>query len=92
LAIRLPIARPWRKARKKIRPRANAPSQERGGYDPCPLYPQKRTLELSRGMSALCQKQTHAVQQSLTLRRAAYSGVHSSNSLMLSSEYAFEDN
>src|SRR6516165_8288442 len=25
---------------------------------PCPLYPQKRTLELSRGMSALCQKRT----------------------------------
>src|SRR5262249_10572067 len=24
----------------------------------CPLYPQKRTLELSRGMSALCHKQT----------------------------------
>src|SRR5262249_48348481 len=24
----------------------------------CPLYPQKRTLELSHGMSALCQKQT----------------------------------
>jgi hypothetical protein len=27
---------------------------------PCPLYPQKRTLELSREMSALCQKQTSA--------------------------------
>src|SRR6516165_11160577 len=26
----------------------------------CPLYPQKRTLELSRGMSALCQKRTSA--------------------------------
>jgi hypothetical protein len=25
----------------------------------CPLYPQKRTLELSRGMSALCQKETN---------------------------------
>jgi hypothetical protein len=25
---------------------------------PCLLYPQKRTLELSRGMSALCQKRT----------------------------------
>src|SRR6516165_143094 len=24
----------------------------------CPLYPRKRTLELSRAMSALCQKQT----------------------------------
>jgi hypothetical protein len=26
--------------------------------DRCLLYPQKRTLELSRAMSALCQKQT----------------------------------
>src|SRR5262249_36499487 len=30
----------------------------------CPLYPQKLTLELSREMSALCQKRTHALQQS----------------------------
>jgi hypothetical protein len=30
---------------------------------PMSLYPQKRTLELSRGMSALCQKRAHAVQQ-----------------------------
>ena len=29
----------------------------------CPLYPQKRTLELSRAMSALCQNRTHAPQQ-----------------------------
>ena len=29
----------------------------------CLLYPQKRTLELSRAMSALCHKQTHALQQ-----------------------------
>ena len=28
----------------------------------CPLYPQKRTLELSCGMSALCQKQAYALQ------------------------------
>jgi hypothetical protein len=28
-----------------------------------PLYPQKRTSELTRGMSALCQKRTHALQQ-----------------------------
>ena len=27
------------------------------------FYPQKRTLELSRRMSALCQKRTHALQQ-----------------------------
>src|SRR6516164_1435669 len=32
----------------------------------CPLYPRKRTLELSRGMSALCQKRTRAVQQKNT--------------------------
>ena len=29
----------------------------------CPLYPRKRTLELNRAMSALCQKRTHALQQ-----------------------------
>jgi hypothetical protein len=27
-------------------------------FDACPLYPQKQTLELSRVMSALCQKRT----------------------------------
>src|SRR5215472_13719792 len=34
-----------------------------GTSEQCPLYPQKRTLELTRVMSALCQKQTHASQQ-----------------------------
>src|SRR6516225_2077662 len=29
-----------------------------GTSNQCPLYPQKRTSELSRAMSALCQKQT----------------------------------
>src|SRR5262245_31944832 len=29
----------------------------------CLLYPQKRTLEFSRAMSALCQKRTYAAQQ-----------------------------
>ena len=29
----------------------------------CPLYPQKQTLRSAAGMSALCQKQTYAVQQ-----------------------------
>src|SRR5262249_38248719 len=29
----------------------------------CPLYPRKRTLELSLRMSALCQMRTHAPQQ-----------------------------
>src|SRR5262249_55681705 len=33
-------------------------SRHRGTSNRCPLYPQKRTLELSRGMSALCQKET----------------------------------
>jgi hypothetical protein len=33
----------------------------------CPLYPQKRTLGLSRAMSAMCQKLTHAVQQLVSL-------------------------
>ena len=37
----------------------------------CPLYPQKRTSELSRGMSALCQKQTYAVQQNRRSRTDA---------------------
>ena len=29
----------------------------------CPLYPQKRTCAVQLGMSALCQKRTHAAQQ-----------------------------
>jgi hypothetical protein len=33
----------------------------------CPLHPQKRTLKLSRAMSALCQKRTHAPQQTPVL-------------------------
>src|SRR5262249_11543789 len=33
-------------------------SRHCGISNQCPLYPQKRTLELSREMSALCQKQT----------------------------------
>ena len=33
-------------------------SGHQGTFNPCPLYPQKRTLELSLEMSALCQKQT----------------------------------
>jgi len=39
-------------------------SRHRRTSNQCPLYPQKRTLELSGVMSALCQKQTHAPQQS----------------------------
>ena len=38
-------------------------SRHRRAFRRCPLYPQKRTLKLSRVMSALCQKRTHAVQQ-----------------------------
>src|SRR6516162_7098454 len=33
-------------------------SRHRGTSNQCPLYPRKRTLELSRVMSALCQKRT----------------------------------
>src|SRR5262249_7544997 len=33
-------------------------SRHRGAFDQSPLYPRKRTSELSRGVSALCQKQT----------------------------------
>jgi hypothetical protein len=32
--------------------------RHRGKFKPCQLYPRKRTLELSREMSAMCQKQT----------------------------------
>jgi hypothetical protein len=32
--------------------------QAAAGLIACPLYPQKRTLELSREMSAMCQKRT----------------------------------
>src|SRR6516225_9992832 len=35
-------------------------SGHRGRLKECPLYPQKRTSELSRVMSALCQKRTLA--------------------------------
>ena len=48
-------------------------------FDGCPLYPQKRTLELSPAMSALCQKQTYAVQQT-----AAYSITSSASESTLS--------
>jgi hypothetical protein len=33
----------------------------------CPLYPRKRTLLRVIGMSALCQKQTHALQHKTSL-------------------------
>ena len=36
----------------------SALGQHRSTSNQCPLYPQKRTLELSHVMSALCQKQT----------------------------------
>ena len=36
-----------------------------GGLAECPLYPQKRTWISTAVMSALCQKQTHALQQIL---------------------------
>src|SRR6516225_980289 len=32
----------------------------------CPLYPRKRTKSGHRGMSALCQKRTHAVPQNVS--------------------------
>jgi len=37
----------------------------------CPLYSQKRTLELRHAMSALCQKRTYAVQQLTVISSAA---------------------
>src|SRR5262249_16925168 len=33
----------------------------------CPLFPQKRTLELSRGMSALCQKRTYDLEWAINI-------------------------
>src|SRR5215831_17866104 len=42
-------------------------SRHRKGSVECPLYPQKRTLGLSRGMSALCQKQTFCTAAKMTL-------------------------
>src|SRR5215467_10009805 len=33
-------------------------SEHHGAFDQCLLYPRKQTLELSHGMSALCQKRT----------------------------------
>jgi hypothetical protein len=39
---------------------------------PCPLYPQKRTSFGVLAMSALCQKQTRAVQQNSPIRSARY--------------------
>ena len=44
-------------------------SGHRGQLKQCLLYPQKQTLELSRAMSALCQKRTHAVQHKTDRRR-----------------------
>ena len=40
----------------------------------CPLYPQKRTLELNRVMSALCQKRTLLVVVVIRLRLPLCSG------------------
>ena len=42
-------------------------SGHRSTSDQCLLYPQKRTLELSRGMSALCQKRTNCIAESRVL-------------------------
>ena len=36
-------------------------------FNPCPLYPQKRTLLSSTRMSAKCQTETHAPQQKQVL-------------------------
>ena len=42
-------------AQRQVRLRGDAVEPAYGEAERCPLYPQKRTLELSRGMSALCQ-------------------------------------
>ena len=40
-------------------------SKHRGEFKECPLYPRKRTLELSAEMSALCQKRTRQQKSSV---------------------------
>src|SRR5215472_15158990 len=42
-------------------------SRHRSASAQCPLYPQKRTSELSHGMSALCQKQTFGTAKNVEL-------------------------
>jgi len=49
-------------------------SRHRKGSAECPLYPQKRTLELSRAMSALCQKQTSACSFDQVISNRKYAG------------------
>jgi hypothetical protein len=51
--------------RRNMRKRMSAwvKSRHQGLSARCPLYPQKRTLNLGRVMSALCQKRTRALQQ-----------------------------
>src|SRR5262249_16073089 len=60
---RLRCARSWRLALAHGRCPLWVKSGHQRHVDPCPLYPQKRTLVKCVGMSALCQKRTHAVQQ-----------------------------
>jgi hypothetical protein len=50
--------------------RRNALTLER-----CPLYPQKRTSLGASGMSALCQKRTHATQQRWIVIRSRDGGI-----------------
>src|SRR6516165_5713385 len=42
-------------------------SRRSGVTERCPLYPRKRTLSDTTGMSALCQKRTYAPQQKAPL-------------------------
>src|SRR6516225_1963724 len=60
-------------------------------YNQCPLYPQKRTSELSREMSALCQKQTLASRWCRPLHRGAVGhGAHPGGELRAASSEVAE--
>jgi uncharacterized membrane protein YkgB len=52
-------------AKELLNVRVWVKSRHRVTFASCPLYPQKRTSTGASSMSALCQKQTHAVQHKL---------------------------
>src|SRR5215472_146690 len=64
-----------RQKKRQLTISATRRQRERQPFDPrlhheskCPLFPQKQTLIERVGMSALCQKQTHALQQRTIVR------------------------
>ena len=63
-------------------------SRHRRSADKCPLSPQKRTLELSRGMSALCQKRTLCGAAKFRLFDQLVGGVVSATGLRIAAKVA----